>query len=152
MDTLEDVVVEMEEEAATEVRVDEIGIGKGVADSGKRHAKVLKARCKFIGVNVGREAKDKEHFVNLRAEGFWALRERFQDELVDIDPDDEDLAAQLVELRYKRRNGRIQIEEKEEMKKRLKGESPDDADAMMLSNLDDAVLPRAPRARVAVWG
>lgn len=152
MDTLEDVVVELEVEGASEARVDEIGIGRGVSDAGPRHERVRKLGAKVIGVNVGRAAKDKEHFVNLRAEGFWSLRERFQDGLVDIDANDDDLAAQLVELRYKRRNGRIQIEEKDEMKKRLDGASPDDADAMMLSNLDDAVLPRAPRARVAVWG
>ena len=38
---------------------------------------------------------DKERFVNRRAEDYWTLREIFEAGEVDIDPDDDLLAAQL---------------------------------------------------------
>ena len=110
--------------------VDDIGVGGGVVD-----------RCKELkhdvrGVNVGEKANDSEKFKNLRAELWWNLRERFRTGDISI-PDDEILIAQLSTIKYKYNSrGQIQIESKEDLKKRgLK--SPDRADALCLAFMPD---------------
>jgi len=95
-----------------------------------------------LGINVGEGPSDKEAFQNLRAEGYWGLRERFIENDIDIDEQDEDLAAQLVDLKYKRSSsGKILMEGKDEIKRRGKP-SPDEADAVMLCFLAPKVDPR----------
>lgn len=148
METLSAVLVQARDSGSTSTKVDYIGIGHGLVDRAKEMAtdqRVLRespqlanAAKTVVGVEVGRQAKDKEQYVNLRAEGYWLLRERFREGNIDIDPQDEDLAAQLAAIKYKRSGGRIQIESKEEMRKRGVS-SPDDADAVMLSFLDVGV-------------
>jgi hypothetical protein len=95
---------------------------------------------------------DEEDFVNLRAKGYWNLRERFQNGDIDIPaegPEAEDLAAQLISLIYKRTSkGKIQIESKDEMKRRGIG-SPDEADAVMLAFLK---VPKKKVQKGATWG
>ena len=113
---------------ATDVKVDSIGIGKGLADRGKEQNEP------FTSVNVAEKANDFEHYANLRAEAYWGLRERMEAKDLDLDPEDEDLAAQLVAVRYFRNSrGQIQIEDKKQLKKRLKGKSPDEMDAVVNS-------------------
>jgi hypothetical protein len=127
METCGKVIELLEETGAELVNVDEIGIGKGISDRGKE---LLKP---FVGINVGRAAFDQEHFVNLRAELYWNVRVRFEEGTIDLDELDEDTAGELLELRYKRlSNGKIQIESKEDMKKRGVP-SPNRAEALMLS-------------------
>ena len=139
-------------------KVDSIGIGKGVSDrsaeiSGDQDEDGITraAASKVVGVNVGRgtigrptgrqtkreaDEEARASFVNLRAQAYWELRERFQAGDIDIDPEDEDLAGQLVDLRYKRTSsGKIQIESKDDMRRRGR-QSPDKADAVMLAFLD----------------
>lgn len=126
------LLADMRETRATSARVDYIGVGRGVVDRARELERPV------IGVNVGNPARDREGFVNLRAEGFWGLRERFQEGTIDLDPEDDDLAAQLVELKFKRTSaGKIQIESKDEMARRGVA-SPDDADACMLSSLPES--------------
>lgn len=126
------LINDIRETGATLAKVDEIGIGRGMAE------RAVELDAPVLGVNVGSAPKDKESFVNLRAEGYWLLRERFQEGQMDIDPNDDDLAGQLAEIKFKRSSsGKIQIESKDEMKRRGL-HSPDDADAVML-----AVLPEA---------
>lgn len=133
MITTGNVVHYLEETGARVVNVDEIGIGKGVRDRLAEEGKPV------IGINVGLPAFDKEHFVNLRAELYWHLRERFEAGNIDLDESDEDTAAELAELRYKRlSNGKIQIESKDDAKKRGVA-SPNRAESMMLSYAD--ILP-----------
>jgi hypothetical protein len=133
--------------AYTKVKVDEIGIGRGVVNRAQEQKyKVV------IGVNVSRPAKDKEHFENVRAEGYWGLRELFQSQLIDIDATDDDLAAQLVDLRYKRNSrGKIQMESKDDIKARGKP-SPDDADSVMLASLTYTGTASEVRVHEAAWG
>lgn len=134
MESCGNVIANMKSSGATVAKIDNIGIGRGLVDRG------IEQKYPFIGVNVGQAAKDKEAFVNLRAEAFWGLRQRFMDGLVDLDPNDEDLAAQLVAIRYKRTSaGRIQIESKQEYKQRTKGGSPDELDAVMLAFCDPPI-------------
>jgi hypothetical protein len=75
----------------------------------------------------------------------------FREGLVDIDPEDEDLAAQLVELRYERQAGRIKIEEKKTMKIRL-GRSPDDSDGLALASMDKQLVPGVAGVKRVLWG
>jgi len=140
------------EQLITKAKIDEIGIGRGVVNRAAE-LKVSQPIAKVVeGVNVSKPAKDKEHFANIRAEGYWGLRELFQAGLVDIDADDDDLAAQLVDLRYKRNSrGQIQMESKDDIRARGKP-SPDDADSMMLSNLVYTGGNSEVRVREACWG
>lgn len=104
--------------------IDEAGIGGGVID---RLAELLQP---VRGLNGGSRANDPEHFDRARSEWYWGLRLRFEAGDIDIDSADEDLAAQLVALRYRiDSRGRICVETKDEMRRRRVG-SPDRADAL----------------------
>lgn len=142
MQTTGRILSVLRETGAEVAKVDEIGIGRGVVDRAKEQ------KAAVVGVNVGQSARDSESYANLRAEGYWGLRERFQEGSVDLDPADDDLAAQLADLKYKRTSsGKIQIESKDDLKRRGKP-SPDEADAVML-----AFLPEPKRKVIsAVWG
>jgi hypothetical protein len=64
---------------------------------------------------------------------WWNIRVLMEDMLLDLDPDDEDLALELTSIKYKvDSTGRIQVEPKDDTKKRI-GRSPDRADALMMS-------------------
>jgi hypothetical protein len=126
---------------ATRVKVDSIGIGRGVADRAKE------LNEPFIAVNVGEAAEGtdlegkslSDFYINKRAQYYWELRERFQEGAIDLDPNDNDLALELSGIRFKRTSsGKIQIESKDEMKKR-KMPSPNRAEAVMLAfaNVDE---------------
>lgn len=127
-------------------KVDYIGIGHGAVDRAREMASdhqikretPLRAQdaAKILPVEVGRTAKDSEHYVNLRAEGYWNLREnRFESGAIDIDPLDDALASQAGAIRYKAVSGRVQIESKKEMKDRGVA-SPDDLDSVTLAFMD----------------
>lgn len=140
MKTLGNVLAKQQETGATLVRIDKNGVGKGAYD---RACEL--GHDDFEGVNVGEAATDREQFENLRAEAYWALRARFEDGDIDLDPEDEDLAAELVALKWERSSrGRIKMESKLDMKRRGLG-SPDRADALMLACLQDL------RPTVDVW-
>lgn len=141
MQTCGKAIATRKQVGAKVVKVDDIGIGRGVLD----RAKELKEP--FIGINVGEAADDPDEFVNRRAELWWRVRERFESGAIDIDASDDDLAAELVSLRYKRTSsGKIQIESKEEAKRRGIP-SPNRADALML-----ACAKAKYKLRTATWG
>ena len=54
--------------------VDEIGIGAGVVD------RLKELNLLVSGINVGRRARQRRQFANLRAEGYWGLYELFNQE------------------------------------------------------------------------
>jgi hypothetical protein len=120
-----------------EVIVDEIGIGAGVVD------RLREQGHRVQGVNVGKQALDSEHYANLRAEGYWNLRQIFADGQFRI-PCDNDLIGQVAALRYAFNSmGQVVIESKDEMRRRGIP-SPDKADALMLAFL-------SARRRVKFW-
>jgi hypothetical protein len=85
-----------------------------------------------VPYNGGEAPIDKERLVNARAEGYWTLRERFEQGEIDIDPDDDKLAAQLGSIKWGiDSRGRIKIESKDDMRKQGMP-SPDRADAWRL--------------------
>jgi hypothetical protein len=82
-------------------------------------------------INSAEKSSNDERYYNLRAEMWWHAMEEIQNCNVDY-PLDEELRRQLSSVRYKviNSNGKIQLEPKEETKKRL-GRSPDRADAFI---------------------
>lgn len=121
------VAKEIEDTGAEVANVDVVGVGSGVVHRLGEIGKPVAA------ASAGKNANDPEKYANQRSEWAWGLRSRFESGDVDIDPDDENLAAQLVALKWKPDSrGRVRLEPKPDMKKRL-GCSPDDADAMMMA-------------------
>ena len=124
----------MADSYASKARIDGVGVGGGVVDL-LREQGVL-----TDDLQAGGRAMDSERFANARAEWFWGLRKRFEDGDIDIDPADDELAAQLGSIRYEYTSrGQIKIESKDDMLKRGLP-SPDRADALMLAY---AVTPAA---------
>jgi len=110
-----------------EIRVDGVGVGGGVVDQ------LVEQGWVVMDMQAGASPMDTKHFANARAEWFWGLRQRFEQGDIDIDPDDDELAAHLGALRYKYTSrGQVQIESKDEIRKRGLP-SPDRADALMLA-------------------
>lgn len=166
VDTMEscgNVIADLKKTRATVAKVDYIGIGRGLVDRGKEQGypmhgivvsqspldeeglpKKLRKRKK----NQTVEEENDEGFLNVRAQAFWAMREAFLAGEVDLDPEDEDLHADLVGIRYKRTSsGKIQIIEKEALRKDL-GHSPDDGDSAMLTY---AIVPQKRQSPGAIW-
>ena len=111
-----------------QIAVDEIGIGRGVVDS------LEESGYENVGVNVAERSSDNERYHNLRAELWCNLRELLNPEKGAIAlPRDDELLNELASVKYKiDARGAIQIESKDEMRKRL-GHSPDRADAVVLA-------------------
>lgn len=139
---------------------DSVGVGSGVTATLSVCAREGRLFLNFRGVNVGEGATDKkwpdgrtakERFVNLKAELWWTVRERFHktfefvekgiphplDELISI-PNDPELIQQLSNvLAHKTEAGKISIEKKDEL--RIRGvASPDKAEMLMLLFADTA--------------
>ena len=114
--------------------VDVPGVGGGVVD------RLAELDLPVVPYNGGEVPIDKERFVNARAEDYWTLRERFEQGEIDIDPDDDKLAAQLGSIKWGIDfRGRIKTESKDDMRKRGLP-SPDRADtaAMIFSGRANA--------------
>jgi len=115
------------------VKIDKIGIGWGVVNRGQELNKP------FIGINVGEGATEDdsasdERFYNLKAELYWNLRDLFERGLIDLDPDDDDTAAELTTIRFERMsNGKIKIADKRRDENNKIIPSPNRAEALMLA-------------------
>jgi hypothetical protein len=108
-----------------EILVDSIGLGAGVLDRLRELG--LPAR----GINVAESPAMKGTYANLRAELWFKAKAWLANRDVKI-PKDEGLFAELAAPRYNfTSSGKMQVESKENMKKRGLG-SPDKADALCL--------------------
>ena len=137
MQIVGEIVAAIRELNPREVKVDEIGVGGGVVD--RLHEL---GHTNVYGINVGNNPRDTNRFANLRAEGWWMMKEWV--ESGGILPDHKRLIGDLSSCRYEfTSSGKIKIEEKERTKKRLK-RSPDNADALMLALIK-------PYAQVEIW-
>ena len=91
---------------------DEIGVGAGVVD------RLREVGHHIRGINVARVAQQDALFANLRAEGYWRLRDLFSTGQINIPPDNQ-LMGELAAMRYSYDSrGRIQIESKDSMRQR----------------------------------
>lgn len=160
-DFLDAVLQHVKNEEAEKCKVDYIGIGRGMVDQAYklardkvkisdgydiwRYAKVVR------GINVSLPSVSPKEFANVRAHAYWSLRDLFVEDSIDI-PNDEDLLAQLADIRWSPENGRIQIESKKEMRKRGR-QSPDELDAVMLAFLNEAFIGKgAKKSGKLTWG
>jgi len=110
---------------------DVIGIGNGAYYEAK---KVLAgSKCKVYAVDVRNTAYEDEKYANVNAELTYRLRQKFEDKTISI-PKDQILIEELSAPRMKRVGRKEGIEDKYEVKKRLKfNRSPNDADALKLT-------------------
>jgi hypothetical protein len=126
----------IEESGATAVKVDSIGVGFGVIGELRNLAGQGKHRAHILGVNVGEKSSKPDKFKNLRAEIWWeigrGLSERQGWDLSRMENADATVAQLLEPLWVTDAQGRIQVEPKDEIRKRL-GRSPDNADALLLA-------------------
>jgi hypothetical protein len=118
----------IDKENPAKVCIDCIGIGAGIVD------RLLEIGYDCVeGVNVARSANDKDKFRNLRAELWHDMREWLAQESAIQIPDSDELLGDLTSLGYKfDSSGRLQIESKDELRKRGM-KSPDTADALSLT-------------------
>ena len=108
------------------VVVDAVGIGYHVATH------LADQGYDVLAFNAGGSPLDAEHFVNAKAEAYWALRESLERSAV-AGLTDEEMQAQLAGIRYRHTpSGRVEIESKEDAKKRGQ-QSPDRAEALVLA-------------------
>lgn len=115
----------------TEILVDSIGLGAGVVD--RLRELELPAR----GVNVSESPALGSQYRNLRAE-LWARAKAWLEKRDCRLPKDERLISELATVRYTfASNGRMQIESKDEIRRRGLA-SPDVADAFVLTFAGDA--------------
>lgn len=127
------IIDDLRNTGATVVKIDKIGIGWGIVNRGQELNKP------FIGINVGEGATEDdfasdERFLNLKAELWWNVRNLFERGLIDIDADDDDLAAELCSVRYERMsNGKIKISPKRKDSKGRPLPSPNRAESLMLA-------------------
>jgi hypothetical protein len=115
--------------------VDTIGVGSGVFDR-LRELGLPVVPFDAGGRPVAPEQPGEPRFANRRAEVWWSVRLAFEAGEVDLDPDDEDLAAQLGSIRWwVDSRSRIHIESKDDWRKRMGSgtSSPDRADAVMMT-------------------
>jgi len=114
--------------------VDVIGIGSGVVD------RLREQGARVLAFNASRashalDSTREFHFVNRRSEAWWTLRTAL-DPSGDPDyclPDDEMLLGDLSAPHWSvTSSGKIQVESKDDIRKRL-GRSPDDGDAVVMA-------------------
>lgn len=129
--------------------VDAIGIGLGLLQ------RVQEQGGAAVGFVAGAKTEVKDRsgqvgFVNLRAAAWWGVRERLDPAFgskVALPPDDLLLRDLTTPLWRMTSLGKIQVEEKEAIRRRL-GRSTDTGDAVVMAFADILVLGADPRALV----
>lgn len=131
METAGNVMVLNREHNPSNIKVDVIGLGAGVYD------RLNELNAPVSEVNVAESPSDKENFRTLRDELWWNVRElldpnpKLNPDPIGLPPND-DLLADLSNIKYEiDSRGRIKVESKKDMKKRL-GRSPDYGDTVCL--------------------
>lgn len=129
-----------------EIMVDAIGLGAGVAD------RLIHLGLPARAVNVSELPALKGNYGNLRAELWFKAKAWFEARNCRI-PKHEGLRAELTIVRYGFRAGssKLLIEEKSELKKRLR-RSPDVADAFCLTFASDAGTALYGASSMSTWG
>ena len=150
METVDDLVVQINDLKLNRVVVDVIGVGWGVysrlkqlsaADNPggeKRHQARIE---RFNASEKAPKSRDGQDFFNKRAWLWWLGRELVRTRLINLEVIDDDTAAELVEPKWETRKGKVLVEAKEDITSRL-GRSPDMADALRMS-----WLPGRPAAK-----
>lgn len=116
-----------------EVRVDEGNTGGGVIDYLRFE---MKNHYRVIAMNSSNSSPNAKRWLNARAFWYDSLKEGMLLNRIQL-VENADLENELAAVKYKiNKNGALQIELKDEMKKRLGGKSPDNADAVVYAAAD----------------
>jgi phage terminase large subunit len=117
--------------------LDVVGIGRGVSD------RLAEQAISHLEFNGGEKAYRPDLYLNRRAEIHYAMKDAFERGLVDLDPNDRELEAQLGSLRWHHTSsGKLAIEGKDVMRRRGLP-SPDRADSLAMTfALGDAWRPK----------
>jgi phage terminase large subunit len=129
----------------SEILVDSIGIGAGVVD------RLMEMGLPARGINVSESSSlFSDRYLNMRAELWFTGKDWFQAKDCNLNGD-EALGAELIAPRFKyTSSGKIQVESKEDMKKRgLK--SPNRADAFLLTLASKSVSAVAGSRNAVAW-
>ena len=127
-----------------EILVDSIGLGAGVVD------RLRELKLPARGINVSESPAMGQTYRNLRAE-LWAKAKAWLEKRDCRMPKDEQLIAELATVRYKfTSNGKMQVESKDEIRKRGLA-SPDLADAFVLTFASDAATVSYGTAYNSPW-
>lgn len=111
------------------VGVDGVGVGAGTVNALKEAGYAIR---NLGGADSPIEQGTEEEFNNLRSQMYWQLREDLRNGVVGF-PQDEELFADLITPKWFTRNGKIVVESKEDIRKRL-GHSPNKGDAVVYWN------------------
>lgn len=119
---------------ATCIKVDVIGVGWAVAGRLAELYAEGKHGARVVPVNVGEASSNPIRFPRLRDQLWWEVgRELIQSQALDLTGLDDTTIAQLIAPLWKPDSaGRINVEKKDDTKKRIH-RSPDDADAWLLA-------------------
>lgn len=113
------------------VGVDSVGVGAGCVNELKAHDHYVQA---LGGGDKAEPDGDEEQYNNLRSKMYWRLAEDLRLGATDL-PDDPELTTDLITPQWKTVNGKIVVERKEDLKKRLPdGRSPNKGDAVVYWN------------------
>ena len=116
---------------ADRVGVDGVGVGAATVNGLKE------LNIKVVDLQGGSapvvDTSRAEQFNNLRSQMYWQMREDLREGKVFFAIRDEELIAELTTPKWEIKSGKIAIESKEEIKKRL-GRSPNKADAVVYWN------------------
>jgi hypothetical protein len=128
---------------ALHVGIDSVGVGAGTVNEAKRlgmQVQSLNGGARAFATTDAeidvppelRQVTNEERFANLRAQMWWQMREDLRRGQIAL-PNDQELVADLVTPRWWTRGGKIFVEAKEEIRRRL-GRSPDKGDAAVYGN------------------
>lgn len=126
----------LEKSGAARCKVDYIGVGRGVVDRSREQGKPV------IPVSVGNKSSDPKEFADLLSELWWQVREKFEHGEIDLDPQDEDLAAELLIVQWEpKSDGTTKVFYGD-------GPSPNRADSLLFT----CSVPPEPKKYHATWG
>jgi hypothetical protein len=129
------------------INVDVIGMGSGVVD------RLRQFGLPVYGVNVGELPPiASEVYRNVRCELWFKVREWLMTRAVRLVPEDVELQEQLVVPKFKYLpSGKLWVENKDEVNRRTGRESPDLADAFILTFASDVSTMAFGSAGVGNW-
>lgn len=144
--TAGDINLTLHDWGVTKAKVDSTGIGWALCGALRDASAVHNPggpcvhRAQIVPVNFGAGASvgNEKKFKNKRAEVWWNGRELTRLELWDLSDVDDDVIHELTTPRYEIIDsyGKIKVEPKRDVIKRLSGMSPDHADALLLAFLE----------------
>ncbi len=128
-----------------EILVDSIGMGAGVVD------RLRELNLPVRGINVSESPSTAGTYLNLRAELAYKVKAWLQGRDCQL-PDDERLKTEMTSIRFKfSSSGKIQIESKEDMRKRGL-DSPDRFDSLALCFASEAATMSGGNKGLLSWG